>query len=179
MFLHIFLLEVYIDNVFVMSSRETYSSYFSFSLLQSFSLTNINTKLIYHQLSLNNYVPLKFSDVHFLPLHLTTRDRIRKYEWKFDVIPRMGENWCIGNIKRILYVPSFVKYKQNIGIIYNKIVKFVYWIIRNSQKRCRKSFCCFSRMCAVCFEGVPIDSFMRDILLSHQRCVGQRKHFIL
>ena len=104
-FLHFFLLEVYIDNVFVMSSRETYSSYFSFSLLQSFSLTHINTKLIYHQLSLNNYVPLKFSDVHFLPLHMTTRDRIRKYERKFNIIPRMNENWCIGNLREYYMVP--------------------------------------------------------------------------
>ena len=107
MFLHIFLLEVYIDNVFVMSSRETYSSYFSFSLLQSFSLTHINTELIYHQLSLNNYVPLKFSDVHFLPLHMTTRDRIRRYGLNFNMIPRMDENWCIENMKRI--IDSFIQ----------------------------------------------------------------------
>ena len=64
-------------------------------------------------------------------------------------------------------------------MIQNRMIKLLFQIIRNPTKHCRKSFCCFSRMCAVCFEGVPIDSFMRDILLSHQRCVGQRKHFIL
>ena len=146
-----------------MSSRETYSSYFSFSLLQSFSLTHINTKLIYHQLSLNNYVPLKFSDVHFLPLHMTTRDRIRKYERKFNIIPRMNENWCIGNLREYYKVPVSFSYIVLVALFSN--------FLNKSNKTLREVILLFFKnVCSMFWRGSNWFIYARHITFASTAC---------